>query len=78
MTYANEDIAWTKSYKGNWWCRKKGILLVVGKHKSTDTYWVRRGESFLPGRFVNEEAAKSAAEHGSASKLDLNEFWSEE
>jgi len=78
MIYSNEDTAWAKSYKGNWWRRKNGTLLIVGQHKTADTYWVRRGQSFLSGRFLTESAAKYAAEHGGTPELDLDEIWGDE
>ena len=78
MSYSTLDTDWNKSYRGNWWRRVNGVLLVVGKHKNSDTYWVRRGESFLPGRFPTEIAAKYAAEHGGPPKLDLDEIWGDE
>jgi hypothetical protein len=78
MTQSNENTLWAKSYKGNLWRRINGVVLVVGKHKTANTYWARRGESFLPGRFPTESAAKSAAEYGSTPELDINAIWGEE
>jgi hypothetical protein len=69
MIYSNEDTQWAKSYKGNLWRRINGVVLVVGKHKTANTYWVRRGSDFLPGRFSSEVAAKYAAEHGGAGDV---------
>lgn len=78
MSYSNDDTPWMKSQKGNLWCKKNGVILVVGKHKTTDTYWARRGESFLPGRFPTEKTAKVAAESAGAPKLNLDELWGSE
>lgn len=79
MIYSNEDTVWSKSYKGNWWRRKNGTLLIVGKHKTADTYWARRGDRFLTGRFLTEMEAKNAAENGgegnTPSDFDNDELW---
>jgi hypothetical protein len=77
MNYPTHDTQWALSQKGNWWRRKNGVALIVGKRKD-GRYWARRGDDFVSGSFSTLSEAKRAAETGHSgdeeSNLD-NEDW---
>ena len=62
--YPIYDTNWAVSKRGNLWRRFGGIVLTVGRKKTNDRYWARRGEEFIKGDFSSETEAKLAAEHG--------------
>ena len=64
MSYSDRDTDWTMSAKGNTWRRANGVVLVIGKNKYGDGYWVMRDGEFLHGDFTSESEATRAAEAG--------------
>ncbi len=62
MNFNDLDTQWSESSKGNFWRRRDGEVLVVGKSKTTGKFWARNGDGFVPGSFATLDEAKRAAE----------------
>lgn len=58
--HAHSD--WRLSAKGNYWRNCNGVLIVVGKKKSTDEYWGLVDGKFLPDTYESLNDAKAATE----------------
>ena len=70
MSYPTHDTDWAIARTGNYWRRLRGKVLIVGRRKSGNGYWARRGDDFVEGNFASLSSAKSAAETGIAGADD--------
>jgi hypothetical protein len=72
MIYSDRDTEWDTSAKGNIWRRVNGVVLVIGKKKYGESYWVMRDGEFLDGDFNSKSEAVRAAE---AKISDNDDDW---
>jgi hypothetical protein len=72
MIYSDRDTNWDTSAKGNIWRRVNGAVLVIGKKKYGESYWVMRDGEFLDGDFNSKSESIRAAE---AKISDSDDDW---
>ena len=72
MSYSDRGTNWDTSAKGNTWRRVNGVVLVIGKKKYGESYWVMRDGEFLDGDFNSKSEAIRVAE---AEISDNDDDW---
>ena len=67
--YSNEDTDWALSFKGNYWKRLSGKVLVVGQ-KNNGEYWAMYDGDYVKGSFSSEQKAKTALEESCVATFE--------